>query len=1282
MKITIFYSWQTSTETKYNKNFINTCIEKAIQKVKKKPEFQAIDFNLLEGVRNEPGSPPVASKIIDERIPNCDIFIADLSVVSQIPKLIINLLNWFGYKIRPAQNNNVINEHGVAYNALGFEKIIGVLNEAYGSPNDNPENISFDLRHLRFPIKFNYSKKTKNKEDIQIQLVNDLSDALKTTAIYALQHQRDKYSPLQVWSAWGKSFSTAQRFFSNYRISEIKDIITTGIKNPNESIRLLGLSGLGKTRILFEIFRPFDEFTESTILSSRVLYINCFLNPNADFQTIFRTLEKKEEDRIVILDNCTKALHRSVLPFINNKNNRISLITLDSNPEEAEHDRIDGVNYIIIKKEELSSVVNDIVAEDFSMLVDESKEKIKEFSQGIPLMAVLIGESIKKGEQFIGRLNDKDLLDRLLGPKGKEDRCRTILKSCSIFNYFGSEEDLRTQIEFIATEKSITSLDGERQVIINEFDDICNFFLKREIFERKGRLIGMRPFPLALYLAQEWLESCNHERLMSVLLSITKLPDRDKKQLTEAFSEQMKYLGYSDKAVLIVDKIVGVSSPFDNAEVLNTELGSRLFRSFVEVNPVAVSNNLVRLFSTKTIEELLQIVEGRRNLVWVLEKLCFDKRTFLESAKIMYAFAVAENETWSNNATGQFLHLFNIILSGTEANLDERWQIIQWGLNKSETKYHDLALRAMAVGLTYGHFSRTGGAEKQGSKVLHDYQPPWKEVAAYWTNILNTLKSFIITNGKYTDVASETIGRCIRSSFNAGLGHIVIPFISEISEFKNHDWDEALNGLLHAKKFEKNSIAPEQLKQIDGLILVLKKTDFRTRYSQMSRSFNLEDDETYSTEKLKEAIIKLADEFIDTNLAWEEYFPLFYRDQQFYSFHFGKRIFEIIQFDSERVKRFLNLSIKAILSVDKQDRNISVMSGFISEMDISIKDYLVDTISKIDEISYLLFNLIIIEKDGKKYLDILFRLVDDKKCDLENFKILSHGNLISNLTLPELNDFCKKLFVYSERGYVIVFEILFGVSYHNKELFASINHLFKECVYKIGFNLPWVKQIDEYKWSKIICAILENPEEKDFASFINRSIIDTITLQNTYHLDFNIQTIYGQLIKKHFSSVWPYLSEALISDNKDYIKFYGLKDILGSHIGGIGLNVGILFEGDISKIFDWCDRNKSIAPERLASLVPIFAGNNNDYSNWHPIALRLIDEFGDINEVLTNLGANMGSFSWTGSIVPLLEGREFLFNKLVDHKIEAVSNWAKVNLSYLEKEINREKNRDEEMHII
>ena len=40
MKLTIFYSWQNTTETKYNRYFILNCIKKATKKIENKSFFK------------------------------------------------------------------------------------------------------------------------------------------------------------------------------------------------------------------------------------------------------------------------------------------------------------------------------------------------------------------------------------------------------------------------------------------------------------------------------------------------------------------------------------------------------------------------------------------------------------------------------------------------------------------------------------------------------------------------------------------------------------------------------------------------------------------------------------------------------------------------------------------------------------------------------------------------------------------------------------------------------------------------------------------------------------------------------------------------------------------------------------------------------------------------------------------------------------------------------------------------------------------------------------------
>jgi hypothetical protein len=1282
MKLKIFYSWQLETDTRCNKNFILTCIEKTIRNLNRKPEFKDVEFIIQEGVKGEPGSPGVASKINDERIPNCDIFIADLSVVNQIGKFTKWIQKNFDKKIfRPSQNNNVINEYGIATNAIGIEKIIGVLNNIYGSPNENPNNIPFDIRHLRFPVSYTYSPKSKDREKAQKELLDGLTTAIRDTAIFALQHQKSKHSPLMVWGDWEKSISTREIFIQSAKENEINKLITETLPDPRLTVRILGLSGLGKTRMLLEIFRPVVGDDDSILLSSRVLYINCNENPNADFQAVFTKLNSEQEGRIVLLDNCSIEIHRQALGFARRDNNKTSFISLDSSPEEINHTKINGVNYLVIKKEDLATVVDEILKRDFGTIGDENIKKIREFSQGIPLMAVLLAESVKNGEKFIGKLEDKLLLDKLLGPKGQEQHNRTILKACSIFNYFGFSGELVSQVEFIAKNKHITSLNGDDTVILNEFNEVCDYYLKREIFERRGRFIGMRPFPLAMSLAQEWLEPCTPERLVDVITSIASLSEPSRGNLSEALSEQMKYLGYNDKAVEIVDRIIGPGSPFDNAEVLNTELGSRLFRSFVEVNPIAVSQNFNRLFANKATEELLGINEGRRNLVWVLEKLCFDERTFKDSAKILYSFAVAENETWANNATGQFLHLFNVFLSGTEAKLIDRWKIIEWGLTKGDEKYYEFAVKAMKVGLNYGDFSRMGGAEQQGTKRLFDNEPTWQEVKEYWINILNKLVEIIKTNNSYSDSASDTIANSIRSIFNAHMGELIMPYLKEISHFKKYDWDSGLKGLKVARKYEKNLISQDLLNNVNNLIESLTKTDFVTRYKTLSSSYHLDNDESYSTEKVKSAIIDLADEFISTNISWEETFSALYKNQQIYSYYFGKRLYEILKEDKNKVNQFIKLSLTVISNYSMDERNVTVLGGFIAESTDDLKKSFYTTLFESVELNYLLFYFLSIDFSGNKYFDLLFDLIDSNKCNLSSFYVFNYSNALGHLNLDELNKFSERLFKYEEEGYAIVFELYFDIGYGDENKRQSLLPIYKKCIYILGVDKKERRQLDGFKWSQAISFIISNANEIEFAQFINKSVINSIRIENLYHLDHEIQRIYDILMKIHFKSIWPDLSEALLSKEDKYITFYGLKHILGSHIGGVGRTIGVLFDGDIEAIFKWCEEKKPLAPSRLAELTPIFNNNNTDYSGWHRVALRLINEYGDIKEVLSNLSSNMGTYSWTGSIVPFLESKKELFKAIREHPKEEVRNWANSYIIYLDKEIEAEKNRDAESFL-
>jgi len=1282
MILNIFYSWQIQTDSTYNRNFIKSCIEKAVKEVRKNDPFKNVKFEITDGVRGVPGSPGIADTITDERIPDADIFIADLTIVNRLHPFLEGLLKVFGQSIRPQHNDNVMLEYGIAKNELTTSRIIGVMNSAYGSPNTSIENITFDIRHLRHPIEYSYTK-SNQKEEVQKDLVSALKTGIRDVALFALEHNRSRYKPFAVYDEWKQLHPAKQDFVLNEKIAAIQKTIRDSVGKAKTVIRFLGLSGLGKTRIILELFKPIANDENSLLLTSKVLYLDCNTVENYNIYNGVNEIVSSGQDYIIILDNCSSETCRNIIPVIQRDDSKVSLISIDNNPEEHEVNKISKADYLIIERKELTDVVDNIVNDDFPDLSPEDNKKIKEFAQGIPMMAVLLGDSIKQGEKFIGKLDDKFLLEKLLGGQAADNETKTLLRTSSLFNYFGYYDDLTSQFEFIGTNPDITITQNAPHVTLENFRRMIGHYLDRQIFEKKGRFLSMRPFPLAIYLAQEWLETCTSERLVRIIIAIAGLKEPDRTDLSQALSEQMKFLGYNERAVEIVEQITGPNSPFDNAKVLNTELGSRLFRSFVEVNPVAISQNLSRNFLHKTTDELLEVGEGRRNLVWVLEKVCFDKRTFEEGAKVLFKFAVAENESWSNNATGQLLHLFKVLLAGTEADLNARLTIINWALGQKEPRFTELAIMAMGRALNYGHFTRMLGAENQGSKVLKDFEPTFKEIGNYWEQLLKLLAQIIKSQNEYSSLALEQLANSIRGMISAGFASLLIPYLFEIaSELKN--WDKALNPIKSTMKYEADILGKEGVEQLKSLYRLITKDDFNSRYNRVmiQHLFDFEEDIKAFEDKITQSVYELAKEVALEESAWNDRIPLIFQLNQFNAFLLGKGVFEALANNQQKLLLFSEKSFDYLSDLNRNEYDPSALGGIFILADNGTKQAFKDEVTKRPKLHHLLFYLVSLDSAGYKETDELFKMVDAGEFTVEEFLNFKRNGTYD--VEPELYlKFIKRLFNYGSHGYQVGYQLMFQLAYFNDDLKQLFLPYLKESILNIGIVNPNpVRSIDSYQWWETVRLILEKSDDPGFAEIVNHAIIESITYENSYHLENNVQKIYQLLMEKYFDIVWPDISNNLIKIEKDYVKFYGLKHILGSTINSMRVNPGILFFGKIDEIFNWCGEHLPISATRLAEMVPIFATvTEAGKSSWHPIARRLIDQFGNDADVLSHLSSNIGTFGWTGSIVPYLRQQQDIMMEIKDHPFPLVAEWANKYLAHLTREIKNESQRDAEWDL-
>ena len=156
----IFYSWQSDLDHKTNWNFIEECLRRATKAIRSDDSVQ-VEPVLDRDTQGVAGSPDIGATIF-AKIASSTAFVCDVSCINR------------SAGGRPTPNPNVLIELGYAASALGWDRIVLVLNEAFGPVGDLP----FDLRvkrTLRYMLASGDAK-----ADVRADLAKRLEGAIRS----------------------------------------------------------------------------------------------------------------------------------------------------------------------------------------------------------------------------------------------------------------------------------------------------------------------------------------------------------------------------------------------------------------------------------------------------------------------------------------------------------------------------------------------------------------------------------------------------------------------------------------------------------------------------------------------------------------------------------------------------------------------------------------------------------------------------------------------------------------------------------------------------------------------------------------------------------------------------------------------------------------------------------------------------------------------------------------------------------------------------------------------
>ncbi len=191
---TVFYCWQSDSNQNHTRRLIREALDAAADRI---TEDKAVPFRVAvhADTENEPGLCNIPETIL-RRLREADAIISDLTFVA-----VTNC----GKK--HCSNPNVLFELGYAFNAIGPERLICVLNERYGEGS----NQIFDLAHHRRPIAYTSPCVGKTRSQTVDALAIELEAALRDVIKLGLsggsggddeiRHQRDLSEMENYWQS-------------------------------------------------------------------------------------------------------------------------------------------------------------------------------------------------------------------------------------------------------------------------------------------------------------------------------------------------------------------------------------------------------------------------------------------------------------------------------------------------------------------------------------------------------------------------------------------------------------------------------------------------------------------------------------------------------------------------------------------------------------------------------------------------------------------------------------------------------------------------------------------------------------------------------------------------------------------------------------------------------------------------------------------------------------------------------------------------------------------------
>jgi hypothetical protein len=463
-------------------------------------------------------------------------------------------------------------------------------------------------------------------------------------------------------------------------ISEGIGRLREGLRTPGRCIRLVGLSGTGKTRLVEALFE--EDVGDDPLDQSIAIYTDYSEETEPTARNMARQLIAQKQRAILVLDNCNPKTHSELARLSAGESSKLSLLTVEYDFADDEPEHTDVFRLQTASPE----LVSEWLKKTFTDLSQVDREAIAKFSDGNFRVAGVIARTLGKGET-LGSLKDRELFERIFLQRNKEDR-----------ELIQAAEDLALMYSIegvdVSAEGELYRVSAIRGIGAQSFYEALAEMKKRGVVQSRGRFRAILPQAIANLLAARALERIPPTTFDQFCVKLTP-------RMLKSVSRRLGLLHDSQAVQATVVRWLRNDGPLGD---LFSKAGDSI-QIITNIAPVAPEAVLDKI-------EHCAVSHGHHQWIRLIKAIGYDAGLFDRSVDLLARWAASQSENNNlSSARNLFCEFFHIYLSGTRASPEQRRVAIRRLAGSDDQllrKSASIALRAL---LNAGSFMSSGGHE-------------------------------------------------------------------------------------------------------------------------------------------------------------------------------------------------------------------------------------------------------------------------------------------------------------------------------------------------------------------------------------------------------------------------------------------------------------------------------------------------------------------------------------------------------------------------------------------